>query len=143
MNFYDRLKQVLELKGFKNLRTFAIDGLGYRSYEKLNRLKDGTKKPGYQILLDISNKFENINLNWLITGKGEILLTNSNQQQPTVLPTGDLEKDLVAKFANISTRDIAFYTHLRLKIMQEDEMFNALIENLATKRALELLKEKL
>jgi len=85
--------------------------------------------------------FTEINPIWFLTGKGEMLLTNNNQQQPTAA-TGDLEKDLVTKFANISPRDIAFYSHLKLDIMMQEPVFKALIENLATKRALELLKEK-
>jgi len=64
--------------------------------------------------------------------------TNSNHDGPT----GDLEKDLVAKFDNISTRDISFYTYLNINTMMEEPIFKSLIENLATTRALELLKEK-
>jgi len=87
-------------------------------------------------------KCDFLNPHWLLTGKGEMLLTNSNQQQPTAMPTGDLEKDLIAKFSNISTRDISFYTYLNINTMMKEPIFKSLMENLATTRALELLKEK-
>lgn len=54
-------------------RTFASK-LGYVSSEKINRLfrKDGAK-PGFDILADIANKFVDLNVDWLITGRGEML----------------------------------------------------------------------
>jgi hypothetical protein len=54
-------------------RTFASK-LGYVSSEKINRLfrKDGAK-PGFDIVADIANKFVDLNVDWLITGRGEML----------------------------------------------------------------------
>lgn len=54
-------------------REFASK-LGYTSSEKINRLfrKDGAK-PGFDIIADISNKFVNLNVEWLVTGRGEML----------------------------------------------------------------------
>lgn len=47
--------------------------LGYKSSEKISRLfRDGGAKPSYDIIYDISNKFE-INTDWLITGRGSML----------------------------------------------------------------------
>jgi|GEM_PF-2609750 len=116
---------------------FTKVGLKYSNFTGKSKESDLTSKAVAEILLT----YKEINPNWLLMGKGEMLLTNSNQQLPTE-PTGDLEKDLVSKFANISPRDIAFYAHLKLDTMMEEPVFKALIENLATKRALELLKEK-
>jgi len=50
--------------------------LGYNSAEKISRiLRDDSNKnkPGFDILHDISNKFDEINTEWLLTGKGEML----------------------------------------------------------------------
>jgi hypothetical protein len=70
---FKRLLQIIEYQGFKNLNDFALNGLNYDSSSKLNRLKKENTSPSVEILLDISNKFQNINLDWLITGKGEML----------------------------------------------------------------------
>ena len=72
-NFFDRIMQVAEYKGYKNPSEFAKRGLGWTSSEKINRLKDESKKPSVDILIEISNKFDDINLGWLLTGKGEML----------------------------------------------------------------------
>jgi hypothetical protein len=72
-NFFERLTQLYELKGFKSLNDFAKNGLGYASSEKLNRLRDASKNPSIDIVLDITNKFEQIDTDWLLTGKGEML----------------------------------------------------------------------
>lgn len=60
------------------MHDFAINGLSYKAVEKLNRLKTPTKSPSYGILNDISNKFEDVNMNWLISGKGEMLANSPN-----------------------------------------------------------------
>jgi hypothetical protein len=54
-------------------REFA-SRLGYASSEKINRLfrKDGAK-PGFDIVEDIANKFVEINTEWLVTGRGDML----------------------------------------------------------------------
>src|ERR1700744_4861102 len=54
-------------------REFA-SRLGYTSSEKINRLfrKDGAK-PGFDIIADIANKFVNLDVEWLVTGRGEML----------------------------------------------------------------------
>ena len=46
--------------------------LGYSSPEKLYRLKKENAKPSVDILQDLSNKFEDLDLNWLITGSGSL-----------------------------------------------------------------------
>jgi len=71
--FFNRLMQIIDYKEFKNLNDFALNGLGYESSSKLNRLKHDDKNPSVDIILDISNKFQEINIDWLLTGQGEML----------------------------------------------------------------------
>lgn len=78
--FFERILQIIDYYGIKNVNIFAKDYLGYTSSEKINRLKDDSKKPSFEILDDISNKFENIDMNWLITGHG-FMLKDSNMQK--------------------------------------------------------------
>ncbi|GAA4319608.1 hypothetical protein [Compostibacter hankyongensis] len=48
--------------------------LGYASPEKIYRLfREENAKPGVDILIDISNIFEDLNMQWVLTGKGEML----------------------------------------------------------------------
>lgn len=55
------------------------DYLGYRSPQKLYRLfnTDGAS-PSCQIIEDISDKLDDLNLNWLFTGRGEMVLVKDN-----------------------------------------------------------------
>lgn len=72
-NFFERIKQISDYKGFNSINDFAINGLNYKSSEKINRLRVGDKYPSVEILLDITNKFEEIEGGWLLTGKGKML----------------------------------------------------------------------
>lgn len=77
-SFFERIMQIIDYYNISNINEFAKEYLGYSSSEKINRLKKEGNNPSYDILLDISNKFENINMNWLLTGNGE-MLKNSNE----------------------------------------------------------------
>ncbi|GCD76671.1 hypothetical protein JCM31826_01530 [Thermaurantimonas aggregans] len=75
----------MEYYKYKSLNEFAIKGLKYKSPEKLNRLKDPKNKPSVEILIDISNMFD-INIDWLLTGRGPMLRDQVPQAVPS--PTG-------------------------------------------------------
>ncbi len=67
-----RLKMYLDFKGIGIIDLSVI--LKYNSPQKLYRLfNTDNANPSCQIIEDISNKFEDINLNWLFTGKGNML----------------------------------------------------------------------
>lgn len=91
--FAKRLSYLLDLKGIKNPNEFGKT-LGYSNSEKIIRLfRDPNNKPSYEILEDITNKFEDINANWLLTGRGNMLRgdivtpTNFNSQGSMKLQT--------------------------------------------------------
>lgn len=69
--FFDRLEEFSASEGFKSINDFAINGLKYKSSQKLNRLRGGNNKPSLEIIEDIKNRFANADLNWLIANKGE------------------------------------------------------------------------
>ncbi|MBZ4188519.1 hypothetical protein [Niabella beijingensis] len=69
--FFERLEAFSIAEGFKSINDFAINGLKYKSSQKLNRLRSGKGKPSLEIIEDIKNRFENADLNWLISNKGE------------------------------------------------------------------------
>ena len=91
--FFRRILQLSEYKGFKNISDFAKNGLQYASSEKINRLKKENNKPSFEILLDISNKFDDVNLNWLITGRGKLLIDDDSvhEQNSTYGNSKDLD----------------------------------------------------
>lgn len=72
-SFFERIMQVAEFKGYNNPNIFAKKGLNWSSSEKINRLKDEKKSPSIDMIVDISNKFEDIDIKWLLTGKGNML----------------------------------------------------------------------
>ena len=67
---FDRIIVIVEKKGFKNVAELA-EKLGYASPQKIYRLKqEENSKPSYDIIRDFSNKFEDLNLRWFVTGEG-------------------------------------------------------------------------
>lgn len=68
-NLVERLK--LFMQSYKLNQSELAKELGYKSSEKISRLfrKDGAN-PSVDIILDISNKFEDLNIEWLLTGNG-------------------------------------------------------------------------
>lgn len=70
---FENILQIIDLYKIKSVNEFAVKYLGYSAAEKINRLKDVNAKPSFDIIQDISNKFEDIDANWLITGKGQML----------------------------------------------------------------------
>ncbi|MCK0203330.1 hypothetical protein MWN41_09935 [Ornithobacterium rhinotracheale] len=79
-NLFEKITQISEHYGYNSINDFSINGLGYTSSEKINRLKDPNKKPSIDIINDISNKFE-INLNWLLNDIGEMVIGQKPNMQ--------------------------------------------------------------
>lgn len=90
-NIFERILELAEIEGIKNIPELA-DRLGYDSPEKLYRLKrNPNAKPSFDILEDLTNKFEHWNLRYLITGTGQQLL-NAEKGADT-LPAMQLFQD--------------------------------------------------
>ncbi|WP_353780044.1 S24 family peptidase [Winogradskyella sp. 3972H.M.0a.05] len=102
-NIFLRLKQIAELKGYNSINDFAKNGLGYKSSEKLNRLKHSSKKPSYEIIADISNKFEDINIRWFISGEGEITGNGNSVHEPNSSYRKTLDKELAIPLYDIES----------------------------------------
>lgn len=88
-DYYSRVVKIADLLGF-SLNSFAKKGLGYSSYEKLRRLKDSPdNKPSIDILEDINRNFPQVNMTWLISGKGNVLIDD----QQNVVYLNNLPED--------------------------------------------------
>lgn len=91
-NFFERILQIIDYYNIKSVNSFAIDYLGYPASEKINRLKKGNSKPSYDIIVDITNKFEDINVEWLLTGQGEML--KGKDSIPIAIKSNDLHNSI-------------------------------------------------
>jgi phage repressor protein C with HTH and peptisase S24 domain len=91
-NIVSRIKGLMEYYSLNSLSLSKM--LGYNSSEKLSRLfRDKGAKPSYDIIYDISNKFE-INIEWLITGRGEML--NPDDDSSPVANNSSPREDLIS-----------------------------------------------
>lgn len=103
-NFFERILQIIDYYNIKSVNDFAKNYLGYTSSEKINRLKDASKNPSFEILQDISNKFEEINVEWLLMGKGEML---RNSPKNTVIGDNNFANNGQVINSHIDYRDIS------------------------------------
>ena len=93
-NFFERTLKIADFYGLDGIPGLA-KALNYSSPQKLYRLKEPSAKPSVDILQDLSNKFENLNLNWYISGQGDISIIKTqkrdsikeNSDFTTVVPT--------------------------------------------------------
>ena len=100
----DVVSRIKELMSYYSINSLTLSKeLCYKSSEKISRLfRDGGAKPSYDIIYDISNKFE-INTDWLITGRGSMLKSEGRSprgEQEEVLPT---KKNLIPFYDDVST----------------------------------------
>lgn len=100
----DVVSRIKELMSYYSINSLTLSKeLGYKSSEKISRLfRDGGAKPSYDIIYDISNKFE-INTDWLITGRGSMLKSEGRSprgEQEEVLPT---KQNLIPFYDDVST----------------------------------------
>lgn len=100
----DVVSRIKELMSYYSINSLTLSKeLGYKSSEKISRLfRDGGAKPSYDIIYDISNKFE-INTDWLITGRGSMLKSEGRSprsEQEEVLPA---KKNLIPFYDDVST----------------------------------------
>ena len=122
--FFKRLLHIVEFQGFKNINDFALNGLKYDSSSKLNRLKDDKNKPSVEIILDIANQFPDVNIHWLLTGKGNVLLSQTDTQTP------HLQEPTEAYILENKKQLTSNYTTLKEAIFLKDELIKTLKEKI-------------
>jgi len=89
---------IADIKGIKNIPELAVH-LGYDSAEKLYRLKRSSEaKPSVDILNDFTNKFEDLNIRWLLNGRGEPFEKIAPKIAPIIAPN---DKNLPIKQGNV------------------------------------------
>ena len=79
MNTSERLKQIMEVKGI-NLKTFSEKAdIPYRTLQ--NYILSG-REPNAEALMKLHTHL-GINLNWLVSGEGEMFISRENAQDLT------------------------------------------------------------
>lgn len=74
----DRLKAIIEEKELTAAEFAAsIDA----NPSAISHLLKGRNKPGYDLLVNIANAFPDINMYWLLTGKGEMYSGTENAEK--------------------------------------------------------------
>ena len=94
-NFYNRMLTYAQIQGIKNTKALS-DALGFEKPERLYRLKrDANARPSFETIEGLTNLFENLNLRWLITGKGpqELPSFTGVEEPPTVYMTRAEERE--------------------------------------------------
>lgn len=125
-----RIKQFMEYKSLNSLS--LAKELGYNSSEKLSRLfRGGNAKPSYDIIYDISVRFE-INVDWLITGRGT--MQNSHSARTEELKTASSSHQTTPTEESFLYK--VYKDQFEIAQKREEENRTLLTENI-------LLKEKL
>lgn len=89
----NRIDQIIKAKKL-TVNSFAAI-LGYKQSEKLSRLfRVENAYPSYQIIYDITNKFEDINGDWLITGRGQMYINKDDHARAHERSVAELESEL-------------------------------------------------
>lgn len=97
--FKERLQEFMDFKHLNSNRLSII--LGYKSSERITRLvRSADNFPSYEILRDLSNKYPDIDINYIITGTGTLIKKSNNQ------PPDDYYKELATILKqNLQLRD--------------------------------------
>lgn len=80
-NIFEKIRQLSDFYGYNSINDFALNGLEYKSSEKINRLKDPNNKPSFDIIKDISNKFEDVDINWLIDDSNDPIVFKTKKEE--------------------------------------------------------------
>lgn len=79
----ERFKQLLEEKGLTATKFAALIKVNASA---MSHILNGRSKPGFDVLDKIAQAFPDINLNWLISGKGEIFNTAPEKEKQAKVP---------------------------------------------------------
>jgi len=79
-NITERINEIMQF--FKMKKSDFSKGIGLDNYSTIARIAAGEYKPSYEVLNKIINSFPEINSDWLLTGKGEMLNNQSIVEEP-------------------------------------------------------------
>lgn len=112
------------MEGFKkrlNLFVESYLGMSKRAFENACHLSGGTlstikvKGPTVEVVMKISSAYPELNLNWLISGRGEMIL-GEEEMKECVMP-GKSESEVPA------TYDIHHNQNVSIEVMRDEMRF--------------------
>lgn len=77
----ERFKQLLDEKGLTATKFAAVIKVNASA---MSHILNGRSKPGFDVLDKIAQAFPDVNLNWLISGKGTLLNTQAKNPKPEI-----------------------------------------------------------
>jgi len=83
-------KRLSLIRGGRKQKAFA-DSLGVNQ-NYISRYEAGKIKPSFEFLKSVAEK-ENININWLLTGKGEMYLSENKSKSELIKEIAELKRD--------------------------------------------------
>ncbi len=98
INYYLLISELSLELGYKSINDFALNGLKYKSSEKLNRLKKFNTQPSLKLIKDLAAKYPSVSLHWLIHYNGPMFV---NQKIRTIKEVSFEERvaaEIVKKF---------------------------------------------
>lgn len=125
-NFFERILQIIRYYNINSVHDLAVNYLGYKSSQKINRLKNPETNPSFEILNDISNKFEDVNCHWLITGKGNMINKINRREEILNVPGRENQEHAVRReekrldFEEIPLLELELYGGSRILFSDKD-----------------------
>lgn len=102
----ERFKQLLEEKKLTATRFAALIKVNASA---MSHILNGRSKPGFDVLDKIAQAFPDVNLNWLISGKGSLYNNSSAQEyipeKATVSSTPPEKKELPSPVSSVKNRE--------------------------------------
>ena len=126
----ERFKQLLEEKGLTATKFAALIKVNASA---MSHILNGRSKPGFDVLDKIAQAFPDVNLNWLISGKGELFNITPGKEKQTEVA---VQKSLFEK-TGIEKQEKAadnFQSSVKPAPAIEPEVAEALIQAPATKK---------
>lgn len=100
-------------------------GLSQRAFEETCGITQGTipsikvKGPSVDVLMKISNTYPELNLNWLISGRGPMILSEDTTRQASA-PRNDIHHN---NNVNVEAmREEFVFLHEQIRILQKEKM---------------------
>lgn len=125
----ERFKQLLDEKGLTATKFAAIIKVNASA---MSHILNGRSKPGFDVLDKIAQAFPDINLNWLISGKGEIFNhSQTKNPRPEIPVQKSLFEEEERKEAVVSEKNEPIASASPLA---SAEIANAIIQTPATKK---------
>lgn len=81
----DRLKELMKASGLTSGKELGA-ALGYKRPDNIYNVLNAENAPGIALLADLSNKFESLNVGWLLGGEGPMFFNSALPKQEKAGP---------------------------------------------------------